>query len=536
MRIAGLVMLLCAAAAADLIVLRNRVVIEGPAPAAGILLREDAKGLARNRPSLFDHLDGLRALADRRILKACLKRLPQAVEAGATKTAWELFERGDAAGMEPAQAKKWAQRLVKLTGNATCSVKVPGEEVLVELLVDRAQKALDAEDEFQTHRGYELLRQALVRAPKNEAARNLLDDIAPTHWRVGDPKKDDIQRIWLDWQIDVLEPGVRAVGRLQPDIQHARAWWKRKLHGAQTDDIVFITPLTDSHIVSLCVRYARITCRALDKMFHTDHPQRLAEDFLPLVIYMYENRDEYIRLGGRATGQPGSLLQFTAGFYIPTENVSRFFWPGGPGAVDSIRHTFVHELTHHWIERRNPRWHARDLAGLGVRAQVPGCWVVEGMATFVEEGLYDIRNYTWSHFNPKANALGVVAALSGKQGALIPWKKMYALTQAQFHDGKSLNPRKPTPPIKKRWAMRPMRTSEMRLFYEQAASTCHFLYWGEGGRYREKLLQYVTDFYTSKPERTGIETAFGMTPEALGAKVEAFARAVVYGGWRPAGE
>jgi hypothetical protein len=75
--------------------------------------------------------------------------------------------------------------------------------------------------------------------------------------------------------------------------------------------------------------------------------------------------------------------------------------------------------------------------------------------------------------------------------------------------------------------------NEIRLFYEQAATTCHYLYWADKGKYREQLLDYVTSFYTSKPEKTAIQAAFGLTEEELGKKVEAWARAVIYDGWKP---
>ena len=53
-----------------------------------------------------------------------------------------------------------------------------------------------------------------------------------------------------------------------------------------------------------------------------------------------------------------------------------------------------------------------------------------------------------------------------------------------------------------------------------------------GGKYRERLLDYVTAFYTSQKKQTDIQTAFGLAPEELGAKVEAFAQKVM-DGWRP---
>jgi hypothetical protein len=72
----------------------------------------------------------------------------------------------------------------------------------------------------------------------------------------------------------------------------------------------------------------------------------------------------------------------------------------------------------------------------------------------------------------------------------------------------------------------------MRLFYEQSAATCHCLYWADGGKYRAKLLDYVTAHYTDQRDKMPITKAFGMTGAELGAMVEEFSKQVV-GGWRP---
>ena len=53
---------------------------------------------------------------------------------------------------------------------------------------------------------------------------------------------------------------------------------------------------------------------------------------------------------------------------------------------------------------------------------VAAYWIVEGFATFIEEGRYDIERYEWSHFNPKASSIDIVAGLS-KAGKLIDWEE-----------------------------------------------------------------------------------------------------------------
>jgi hypothetical protein len=517
-----LLALATAAAAADVVVLRDRTVLEGAVtkgdqsltvdgrsvPLSEVLLWENGDGETQYAPALDGQLKAYRELADRRLLAACTVALPMAIRQGAQESAREILVQAERAGLTAEQAEEWDRKIEQMEAKAGATVAVPGKNVLTDLLAARAQITLDAEQEL---RGWEILRAALRRDPNHEEARDILDEIAPAHWRIGHKRAEDEddemwqQRIWLDWQIEILADGVRALGRLAPDMQRARRNWRKDLNGVETreegSEIVFATPLNNARIVGLCV-----------------------------VIYFYEDKEEYVT-GGRG-GAPVPFLAMTAGYYTPGENISRFFWPGRhPEPERSIRDTFVHELTHHWIERRNPRWHASDLTVN--RVEVPGYWVVEGFATFIEEGRYDIRTYKWTHFNAKANSLDIVAALS-RQKKLIAWDKEYTLTQKEFH-GDGVSKKGIFATAKKKWALHPQRLNEIRLFYEQAASTCHFLYWGENGKYRQNLLDYVTHFYTGRKEWTDVERAFGLTPEELGGKVEEFAKAVM-GGWRPKGE
>ena len=530
------------AAAADTVVLRDRTVLEGSVSKSGstlkvggksiplddVLLWEDGDGLAQFTASTADHIDGCAVLADRESLKRCTAAFAKATAAGNGALAWELLARASECGLDPAAEKKWTAQAAKAGAPGdTGDAKVPGVDVFCEILTARA---LSAYDDDQEKRTWELLRAALSTGVENEETIELLEEIAPKHWRVGDPYE---RRIWLDWHCDVIQDGMRAVGRNQPDIQRARQLWRDenrkqvKLWGAQTQEITFITRMSDSDIVSDYTKYARLTCKSLDVMFKTDTPQR--DDNDPLVIWFFESRGEYLRVNTGASDGGNSLLAKSAGFYSSNTVTSNFFWI--PGQPRSVRNTFVHELTHHWVDRRNPRANPRDLAVGGERAVVPGFWIVEGFATFIEEGHYDIRSGEWTHFNPKAAAIDIIADLS-KQGKVMDWKKMFTLSQIDWRNPQKVEQTKRHAIVRKKWALRPQPTVEMRLFYDQSAATCHYLYWGDNGKYRDKLLDYVTNYYCARNDKCDIQTAFGISPEALGKAVEKWCLNV-RNGWRP---
>lgn len=541
-----------ALAAADTVVLRDRTILEGSVtkgdkalavagrsvPLEEVLLWEDDKGLALLAPSFDAQLDACRALAVRDRLAECRKRFPEAVQAGAVDAAREMIELAAISGLPGKEAATWEAQLLKAERKEGAPGAAPEVgAVLADVLCRRAKAELDAGEEHQ-YNAWQLLRGALRMDDKHKGSLDLLAEIAPETFPIGQSKEKPLdaatrRQLWLDWQVDVLRGEVRPLGRRAPDMERARSIWRKDLNGVETREegaeIVFITPIDDrTEILGKCVRYAKITCRALAKMFAIEKPRR--DDNEPLVIYFFESRDEYLK---ENPGNP--ILAMTLGFYAASDNVSRFFWPESPDATREVRRVFVHELTHHWIERRNPRWNARDFVEGKERWEIPGYWVVEGFATFIEEGRYDIDNYTWSHFSPHASSLGVVAALSReKEKKLIDWEKLFRLTQPEAQ-GKELKKEGVAATAKKKWGITPQPFGEMRLFYEQSAATCHYLYWGEGGKYRQQLLDYVTAHYTGNAKGTGIEAAFGMKPNELGAKVEDFARKVA-DGWRPAKE
>jgi len=104
---------------------------------------------------------------------------------------------------------------------------------------------------------------------------------------------------------------------------------------------------------------------------------------------------------------------------------------------------------------------------------------VEGFATFMEEGIYDVESGEWDLFN-----------------------------------------------------LEPVGITPRRLFYEQAGATCQFLYHGENGKYHQPFLDNVCNYYSARVPELDPQKAFGLESEELGRRTVQFARAVA-AGWRP---
>ncbi|MHC4819444.1 MAG: hypothetical protein ACYTF8_15475, partial [Planctomycetota bacterium] len=187
-----LLALATAAAAADVVVLRDRTVLEGAVtkgdqsltvdgrsvPLSEVLLWENGDGETQYAPALDGQLKAYRELADRRLLAACTVALPMAIRQGAQESAREILVQAERAGLTAEQAEEWDRKIEQMEAKAGATVAVPGKNVLTDLLAARAQITLDAEQEL---RGWEILRAALRRDPNHEEARDILDEIAPAH-------------------------------------------------------------------------------------------------------------------------------------------------------------------------------------------------------------------------------------------------------------------------------------------------------------------------------------------------------------------
>jgi hypothetical protein len=255
-----------------------------------------------------------------------------------------------------------------------------------------------------------------------------------------------------------------------------------------------------------------------------DYPKR-RQKFEPLRVFLYGSRDEYKQqsLAARPKEDPG-FLERTAGHYSPDEGISRLFWSTSRDAEQRTVSTAVHELTHHWLADANPAYSRAE----GRRnPRCPGFWIVEGFATFLQEGVYDLDDGSWNLFDRRAASLDTVASLAGSE-RLIPWTMLYEGTGVTFW---ALS-KKEDITVRRRWHLGAEILSTTQLWYEQSAATCQFLYHADGGKHRKALIDYVVNHYTDNRKRMSMQAAFGMTPEELGRRVQQFALDVAKG-WEP---
>jgi len=474
-------------------------------------------------PDFPGRLRGYELLARARLRTAMARLATDAAKAKAA-VAQRYLDAAESAGLEGDEAEKLEKRVERALRKPKTAdpEKLEAWEadaararaILPELLARRAAVELESGD---AEVGLRLLRASLNRDANCAPALALLAARAPKEFKLGSA------RFWLDLHLDLLQAGAQLASDDELELKRARYHWRKDVYALQAGPILLITPARDTRVVGRCLAYGRLTCGMLGELFATDDPHR--RKAAPLVIHLFESRKEYETKSGLYDSfEDPEFLKWSAGHYAPSESVSRFFWFEDPRVERRVAATCVHEVTHHWLREQCPRYASSQIRR-GPNA--PGHWIVEGFAAFVEEGIYDPENGTWDLFNPRWRALDYVRALA-RTNQLIDWTRLYALTATDF---KTLG-NKSDRAVVSRWMLGRPKLSERSVFYKQASATCAFLYFGDGGKYRKKLLDFVVDCYMGNADKLTPEAAFGMTGPELGARVLAFAKQVAEG-WRP---
>lgn len=450
----------------------------------------------------------------------------RALSAYDARLARRIFELAESDGYTGKSADRLKKRIEKLEQKnptireeraAKVTKELAGAKAMYpRLLLDRTKKALASGAD-----GLRMLRALLRVAPKDKAALALAEEQEPRDFALGDA------RFWLDFHLDLEAKGVRLAPADMRELRMVQATWRKDLYGVLAGPMRVFTPVKDTRTVGRCLAYGQLTCDVLDKMFSPEKRWKRAAD--GATVLLYASKKEYMTV--RGTGgmiRDPRQLQWTTGYYSPVDRLSRVYWYTDRDAERRVARTFVHELTHHWLQELNPCYSDAHLRRSG---KTPGYWIVEGFATFIEEGRFDIGSMTFEPFDRRAPTLDVVQALAGKRGALIPWPKLLTLNQFEF---RALN-RKTKVEFYRQWAMGKEIRTPPRLFYDQAAAACHFLYHGEGGKYRQRLMGFIVAYYTGQTEKLNPQVAFGLPAAELGRRIEKFAKDVA-DGWTPEDE
>lgn len=199
----------------------------------------------------------------------------------------------------------------------------------------------------------------------------------------------------------------------------------------------------------------------LKKLFVESSGGRAPRSREPFVVHYYKSREEYVdRLIAR-TPQIG----ITTGFYHYGDRVAYFYYD--EEADDSV---IYHEATHQFLYETLPA-----LRHVGQQAHF---WITEGIACYMES--YRNENGQMSLGDPNYIRFAAARYRFFVDEYYVPFDEFSAMGMQQFQSI-------PQPQIG--WN------------YSQASGLAHFFMHYDGGRYRDALVEHLSQLYNINPRR-----------------------------------
>lgn len=405
-------------------------------------------------------------------------------------------------------------------------------------LVDRAREGLDdltrspravvesqvariaEEERALLRRPAELAWERCVRLPPGAPPRARLALLE--HVLDADPRHADAAAEVLRLMPDAARPGgahdardwiafLRAAEEVEVVTERApdgtRASWREDLVAFRSPRLLVVTPLARPGAIAQCLSLGELVCDAVDALLGVAADERALES--PLVLHLYPSRAEYLAAGGPAEFDAG--LTWTSGHYDGAADLSRLYLPEGEEGLAEALRTFAHELTHHLLVRR---------LGFPDDALQPGYWIVEGLASAVEEFRFDTVARTWDEAAPRSARLDAVASAPAE--AQLDWSRLFAMSHLGFLE---LPPGDPVE-VPARWVLGSGRQMTARhLFYHQAAAATRYLLHAEEAAHRAGLLGYLRAFHAGDGGALDVGEVFGVDPAELGRRIREHAGA-----------
>jgi hypothetical protein len=290
--------------------------------------------------------------------------------------------------------------------------------------------------------------------------------------------------------------------------------WRADVQAVGGDNLYVLSPMSDPEALRACWSTSELVSRCLESIFGGVRAGETAAR--PLELRLYEGQSEYLSHGFERMGEASRGLSWTAGHYDVAQNITHVFFPDGV-PHEAVLPVFAHEVVHHWIQERCPRF--TDRLAFMRALDLDGYWIVEGFANMVEEFEWDVEGGSWRSPSPSADSPSIVARL--ESSAIWPWPKMVELSKVEFHALKVREVAQLTAPS---WLGKASSLSNVAVYYAQAGTLASYLYHADGGRLRPRLLEYLTAYYEARTDTGSFERIFGATPATLGEKATQWAR------------
>ena len=234
------------------------------------------------------------------------------------------------------------------------------------------------------------------------------------------------------------------------------------------------------------------TVRAVQSLLNNGEEEEVMGDSDRLEVRIHKDRKSYLA----EQGSTGKAPEWSAGYFSPAEGISRFYVErnsskdGAPDLAELGR-VLTHELTHHYME---VRW-MHHASGGG-----PGYWVIEGMATFVENQAVQMDRRGLS-FNddtvPNLDAMSQIQKAFPER--IFKMERFVDMSHGDFDplSNEFLGR------VKLRNTFDEKGFTERGLWYDQAGALCYFFLFKRGEDGRKNFVDYVRLHYRGNAPRPG---------------------------------
>lgn len=194
----------------------------------------------------------------------------------------------------------------------------------------------------------------------------------------------------------------------------------------------------------------------VQQLFAGGNAKPLAGDARRNVVHYYRTREEYIAVLKPETKQP---IEITKGIYFPTNQIAFFFFD--PESEDES--TLYHEATHQLLSGSRPK-----NIEVGVKSDF---WIIEGIACYMESFQRDGSRFSVG--DPGTQRLQAARTHFVKDDYYVPLRDFTRMGMTAFQTAK-----------------------EIRKNYSQGAALTHFFMHYDDGRYREALIEHLSQIYS----------------------------------------
>lgn len=190
----------------------------------------------------------------------------------------------------------------------------------------------------------------------------------------------------------------------------------------------------------------------------------------PYEIYYFRTRDEYVQ----ALKPKVPLIEITNGLYYTTDRIAYFYFDSNLQNQETLFHEATHQLFYETTKAN--RMIAMDA----------NFWVVEGIACYMES--YHAEEGPCTVGDPKQVRIAAARYRCVVDKYYIPLEPFSEMGMPAFQSSK-----------------------EITKNYSQAAGLVHFFMHYDGGRYREALIEHLSEIYRAPRQRNAVKSLAELT-------------------------